>query len=509
MSKLLAYESYLVDLGRSITSAREEFRTHFENNSWQIVEDDAINEYLYVAPPATEAVGNANGRQVLRLDFTSTEIGLQGFLQTNKSNNKKYSLYLSFSTSTETYSFNINGFAYSTGSVNGSSSDARISEIYDALVLAKADPANSAELGNLNFELVQREENYHYIIVTSSNNEDFSASSGSRVTLKEISRHLSSGDLIPEARTRRKAVSCDYASGFIYYLSIHERSVVLATKTTINFYGPVFGSWAENDVIAAQTSPEFHLMELYVGDIPSSTWGEVNLSTTHITSFIDNGSTNEGNRGSSYDYDATWDSTSERGVDIMTLNSIYKDTPIRMYDAFRSDRNGYLDLKGSCFPAYHLTTYASYFVGKFDLGHTKVLGQDFVTGRSTSLRTHLGVYPNFDLKDVYTFNNTATDESLHLMRLADLSSELSSPISDTDVSLTLSDASAFPETGTLIINDEVIRYSSKSVNTLTGLTRGSYGTLASAHGIGDEVMSASWFVKINNGALLAGSTRPA
>lgn len=512
MSKLLAYESYLVDLGRSITSAREEFRTHFENNSWQIVEDDAINEYLYVVPPVTEAIGNTNGRQILRIDFTSTQIGFQGFLETQKSNNKQYSFYISFSSSSRTYSANINGYSYSSGSVSGGTNDSRVLAIYDELVAAKALPENSETLGVLDFELMQLEENYHYIIITSNNNEDFTIGSTSSTTAKEISRHLVSGTLIPETRTRRRFVNCDYASGFIYYLSIHERTLVLATKTTVNFYGPIFCSWAENDVISLQTPEDLHLMELYVGQIPESSYGEVDISTTHENGYMVYASSNpEGSRGYYYQYDNTGTSTSESGVDVITLRTPYQNVPIKMYDMFISARSDYIEDKGSCMTGYNVsTTYAGIFVNKFDLGHTKVVGQGVSTGYSgygNEYAIH-GTFPNFDLKDVYVFNKTATDESLHLVRLPSISSDLNSSITDSDTSIPLTDASEFPEAGTILINDEVITYSGKSTNTLTGAERGRYGTTPSSHNLGDVSMAANWFVKINYGALLAGFTRP-
>lgn len=56
-------------------------------------------------------------------------------------------------------------------------------------------------------------------------------------------------------------------------------------------------------------------------------------------------------------------------------------------------------------------------------------------------------------------------------------------LSATATSLVLEDASGFPTTGTLTIEDEQITYTGKSSNTLTGLTRGVKGTTATFHTI--------------------------
>jgi len=53
--------------------------------------------------------------------------------------------------------------------------------------------------------------------------------------------------------------------------------------------------------------------------------------------------------------------------------------------------------------------------------------------------------------------------------------------SASDTTLTLLNASPFPSTGTILIDRELITYSGKSGNDLTGLTRGVNGTSASSH----------------------------
>lgn len=73
----------------------------------------------------------------------------------------------------------------------------------------------------------------------------------------------------------------------------------------------------------------------------------------------------------------------------------------------------------------------------------------------------------------------------------------------TDTTIYLSDATDFETEGYLTIGEEVIHYTSKSGNNLSGLTRGTNGTVTSNHVSGNrgyETMSASrvWLMEYNN-----------
>tara|TARA_B100000424_G_scaffold271724_1_gene276221 strand:+ start:6327 stop:8861 length:2535 start_codon:yes stop_codon:yes gene_type:complete len=69
-------------------------------------------------------------------------------------------------------------------------------------------------------------------------------------------------------------------------------------------------------------------------------------------------------------------------------------------------------------------------------------------------------------------------------------------------SITLTDASGFPTAGSIVVDDkEIITYTGKSSNNLTGITRGTGGTTAVAHA--DDVAVKASVVGTLNGALLA------
>ena len=69
---------------------------------------------------------------------------------------------------------------------------------------------------------------------------------------------------------------------------------------------------------------------------------------------------------------------------------------------------------------------------------------------------------------------------------------LNGTIDNAVTSIVLTDASSFPVSGTILIDSEKITYTSKSINTLTGCTRGANSTTASSHTTGatvDEIVS--------------------
>ena len=66
-------------------------------------------------------------------------------------------------------------------------------------------------------------------------------------------------------------------------------------------------------------------------------------------------------------------------------------------------------------------------------------------------------------------------------------------LDDSETTITLTSAAAFPSSGTILVDSELISYSGKSSNDLTGCTRGASGTTAAAHDNGATATDASDF----------------
>jgi hypothetical protein len=80
---------------------------------------------------------------------------------------------------------------------------------------------------------------------------------------------------------------------------------------------------------------------------------------------------------------------------------------------------------------------------------------------------------------------TSLDTISNLFEVANNAmSTLATAITSGDTSLTLANAASFPSSGALTIDNEIIYYTGKSTNTLTGLSRGQDGTTAAAHSSG-------------------------
>jgi hypothetical protein len=90
---------------------------------------------------------------------------------------------------------------------------------------------------------------------------------------------------------------------------------------------------------------------------------------------------------------------------------------------------------------------------------------------------------NFDETDDTSFN--FLDSQLNY---SGATSTLDGAITDSDTTITLDDASSFTTTGTIKIGSEIITYTGKSSNDLTGCTRGTNGTTAAAHVDAKEVL---------------------
>jgi len=68
---------------------------------------------------------------------------------------------------------------------------------------------------------------------------------------------------------------------------------------------------------------------------------------------------------------------------------------------------------------------------------------------------------------------------------------------DTSLSVTTGTGTDYPTSGTVKVGSELIKYSGKSTDTLTGLTRGQWGTTAAAHAVDDLVQECLTYESIN------------
>ena len=71
------------------------------------------------------------------------------------------------------------------------------------------------------------------------------------------------------------------------------------------------------------------------------------------------------------------------------------------------------------------------------------------------------------------------------------STTVNEDLDNSETTITLSSAASFPTAGTILIGSELITYTGKSTNDLTGCTRGALGTTATTHSNGATVVNAT------------------
>ncbi|MFC1756447.1 hypothetical protein ACFLY1_00670 [Patescibacteria group bacterium] len=101
---------------------------------------------------------------------------------------------------------------------------------------------------------------------------------------------------------------------------------------------------------------------------------------------------------------------------------------------------------------------------------------------------------NYDLTD----SDTPTNHTVYVM--GDFGITLNETLDSSDTTITLSDASSLPTSGTIQIDNEQITYSGVSTNDLTGCTRGASGSSAAAHSSGAVIWAVGSTVSGNLGA---------
>jgi len=103
---------------------------------------------------------------------------------------------------------------------------------------------------------------------------------------------------------------------------------------------------------------------------------------------------------------------------------------------------------------------------------TAITGATFTSTNGSSTVTVNKTTHALDVGEYVTFTSVTVPGA---------TTTLNGAITDSDTTITLTDASSFSSSGSVRIGDEIITYSGKSVNDLTGCTRGTNGTTAVAH----------------------------
>ena len=113
---------------------------------------------------------------------------------------------------------------------------------------------------------------------------------------------------------------------------------------------------------------------------------------------------------------------------------------------------------------------------------TAITGATFTSTNGSSTVTVNKTSHALDVGEYVTFTSVTVPGA---------TTTLNGAITDSDTTITLTDASSFSSSGSVRIGDEIITYSGKSVNDLTGCVRGTNGTTAVEHADGAAVREST------------------
>lgn len=514
MSNLLSYESFLVDIGVSVADWKLQFETALTGQGWQIF--DSTAEWTEFIPPTTQTIGIPYGNGVLRVYFDATTVTFQPRLRFEETRISVWQMSNSYTTTSSSTSYissvTIGGVTWTGANDSPYTQNSRTESLYNALVADTATYPDGRDAYNytlrtdvdpwaIEFTRIDPSTDYHEPLVDSYTN----------LVIDRIETSISPNTTIPFTSgtpgytTGTYTVNIDLASGFIYYLSIFERSIVLATKTTVDYYGPIAGTWIENQLALDQTPQDFIPVELYTVDMGdhNATGYKFDALPSHSIGYY---KLDDDVYYTPEDSPYLSSSTAVRAMPIKLpfgrgsagdLGELCMLNP-RAHEYFNFETGAhaggvnsyYGDLLGPVYPIVNVELFKLYAQYSYSA---------WVWAAETTASF---------LEDVYMYTSTATNESLHLARIVDITTDVTATATDADTAITVTDTSLFPSSGTIIVNDEIIQYTSKTATSFGGLTRGQYGSVAGALAINDVVYATNWFVKINDGAILAGYAKP-
>ena len=482
--------------GGSYTSMNEvEFMDQYGN-----IATNVSTTYFDIIPPVSETIGDSRARDLLRLEFSATTIGLRPMIQTLVGATQSIALWPKTAGNVQA-GFTLNGATVTQLAGTMSAGNTAIQNhrfLFDA-IKASVDPLITAwdweyqtpaaqNADDANDYIYGRCKTITYQLALTPN-----ANTNGIVTGFPVAAGTTNFSTYLIEPAAAQTLTIDLANGFIYYLQVNARGIALSTKTNVNLFGPVHGCYGDHAKAVAgkpANAPDTSVIELIVGydmiasnDISSrgfcSHYWTMNATTeTSIQAQVSGGRT--ASFGGSFFRYKLQDENSNNET-IMTLYGS---------NLWNADANA-----GNDFQVHRIGMQGLYTVSTNTGG---------MSGYGTA------ICPYIEINDWFKFRGTAVNEALVLVADTQSTTTLVGDIAlaASPTTLNLVSTSLFNTTGFVSINDEIFQYTGISGNTLTGISRAKYGTIARNQYSGDTVCQCLWFTIINGGALLCGFNKP-
>lgn len=299
-------------------------------------------------------------------------------------------------------------------------------------------------------------------------------------------------------------LTIDLANGFIVFWQLNSRSLHFGIKTNVAYNGGIHACYGDHTKALAS--------------MPSGMG--VHVTPIELVVGIDNGSTSTSSLGC---FAKTWAVSASKPIGFA---SGYWPAITNGYGGHPFSNAGWRDRFMDS--AHNTDLYSAspgVLQGSSIWTGVDAVGNDFQVHRvqfmgGWSYTTTAAFYnsqsvtfyaPPLDIPDWYKFTGTASNEALVVIADNVQYSTITSNLDATTLYTTLSvaDGTKFSATGgEVIVDDEIFTYTGVSSNTLTGVTRGVYGSVKAKHYSGDRCSQGLWFTVINGTALFAGYIKP-
>lgn len=460
---------------------------------------------VYLVPPVTESIGDANYRDVLVIEFTATSIRFRGTVQLLQEQAQTVAIWCTKDDNTAG-AITINGVTV-TGAAGTSGQGNILRNLY--IAIKNSTDANFTDW-DWQFQTPAPQnanDGYNYIFgVRKTKAEDIAVTANANVVCATIGTYakpevarLASGYYNSGADATN--VTIDLTNGFIYYLQICARGIALATKTNANYFGPIHAVWADHTK-AVNVCPK-GFMGIKVAPI------ELLVGFDGAPTAID--STARSAR--------CWmiSATQNREIGWFPTNSPNNPfTRMRIRDTFCESINVVVnDMSGTYTKLMASGIFASAAGAADDFQIHRMVMSGTTSASVISSYQNDGydataLVPLLDFQDWYKFRGSASNESLALVADTVQYTQLNQNMDSTTAysSINLVSTTGMNATGYVIIENEIIQYTGISGNAITGITRGVFGSTKQDHWSGENVYQGLWFTIINGGALLFGYNKP-
>ena len=500
-----------IELGASILDVHNQLKSDFLGVGYRVVsENTAVTPMrLFVAPPASEPIGDDQSREILLMETGANFVQFRAVSEALQA----YPQSVVFTPKTGGAASNAVTLAGVTVQQDpttlaaGNTAAQNMRYLYEALA-ASTDPVIQDWDWSYTYPAAQNanDTNPHIYGIRKTCAANQTITPNANVTAVILGNYAPAGIQDANVSVYPVAFSAttDLVNGFIYFLQLNSRGIAFATRTNVGYYGPIHACWGDHAKAIAITpdggkfSKFISPIELVVGsdtDAASmSATGRTSKVWAKAIAFAAQIPAGEASSGHPFSRFVP----SEVGfIDCNNGgNSSYNDRSVTIQSsAIWTSAN---DQIADDFQIHRMTMSGHY---------VRQSATIYNNGSAIAATTVVGA---LQLNDWYKFVGTATDENLQFVADTVTSTTLAQVMDGTSdyPTIALGSTASLAAAGMVMIEMEAIEYTGITGNTITGCTRAKYATQRVTHFIGTPVNQGLWFIKINGGAIFAGTSKP-